>query len=164
MPIANVTQPEVLPVDETLRLRRYDGNHAFALDWYQDEETVWLVDGVRRPYDTETLTAMYTYLDAHGELYWIETLADGAWRPIGDVTFWQEDMPIVIGDAQYRGRGVGGKVVAALIQRGRALGYAHLGVEEIYDWNAASRRCFEKAGFRACEKTEKGSRFRLELT
>ena len=59
--------------------------------------------------------------------------------PSGDVTFWREDMPIVIGDRRFRGKGIGGKVVAALIARGRALGWDRLGVAEIYDHNAASR-------------------------
>lgn len=39
---------------------------------------------------------MYSYLDAHGELYFIEWKENGVWVPIGDVTFWQEDLPIVI--------------------------------------------------------------------
>ncbi len=41
--------------------------------------------------------------------------------PIGDVTFWQEDMPIVIGDKKYCGKGVGGKVksnVSLILRRG----------------------------------------------
>lgn len=163
MPIPGVTQPETLPIAEGLRLRKYDGQHEFALPWYQDEELVWLVDGDRKLYDASLLTKMYTYLNDHGELYWIEAQEGGAWRPIGDVTFWQEDMPIVIADETYRGRGVGGKIIAALIQRGRELGYDHLGVDEIYDWNEASRRCFERHGFRACEMTEKGSRYHLNL-
>jgi len=48
-------------------------------------------------------------------------------------------------------------------KRGRLLGYDKLYIGEIYDFNIASRRCFEKAGFTAYEKTEKGSRFVLEL-
>ena len=106
---------------------------------------------------------MYRWLDAHGELYFIEVLENGAYKPIGDVTFRQGDMPIVIGDKRYRGKKIGSRVVSALIQRGKALGYGHLAVEEIYDWNEGSRRCFEKAGFRACEKTEKGARYRLDF-
>lgn len=163
MPIAGIDQPAILPVDDGLRLRKYDGAHEFALAWYQDEELVWLVDGVRRAYDAETLNRMYTYLNSHGELYWIEVEENGAWRPIGDVTFWQEDMPIVIGDPAYRGKGIGRKVISALIERGKELGYDHLAVEEIYDWNIGSRRCFESAGFVACEKSEKGSSYRLAL-
>ena len=163
MPIAGIDQPAILPVDDGLRLRKYDGAHEFALAWYQDEEMVWLVYGVRRAYDAETLNRMYTYLNSHGELYWIEVEENGAWRPIGDVTFWQEDMPIVIGEAAWRGKGIGRRVIAALVQRGRALGYGSLHVEEIYDWNEGSRRCFESVGFRACVKTDKGSSYVLTL-
>ena len=163
MPIAGIEQPEYIPVSDTVRLRRFDGKYDFALAWYQDIETVRLVDGVEEPYSPETLRRMYTYLDSHGELYFIEAQENGLWRPIGDVAFWREDMPIVIGDRAYRGKGVGRAVVSALAERGRALGYDTLYVKEIYDFNTASRRCFESAGFRACEKTEKGSRYRLGL-
>ena len=40
---------------------------------------------------------------------------------------------------------------------------SRLGVNEIYDYNTASRKCFENAGFRVLEKTEKGNRFYMEL-
>lgn len=163
MAIAGIIQPDFLEVGEGLRLRRYDGRFDFALPWYQDEETVYLVDGNRTPYTPQRLERMYAYLDARGELYFIEALTGGVYTPIGDVAFWQDDMPIVIGDKRYRGRGVGGRVIAALVTRGRALGYGRLRVEEIYDYNAASRRCFESAGFRAYEKTARGSRFELLL-
>ena len=106
---------------------------------------------------------MYHYLDNAGELYFIEALENGVYKPIGDVTFWQEDMPIVIGDPDYRGRGLGRKIISALVERGRELGYNRLGVDEIYDWNEGSKRCFESIGFTACEKTEKGSRYALIL-
>lgn len=161
MPIPNVTQPDILSVSETLRLRKFDDVFDFAFEWYQDEETVYLVDGVRRPYTRETLGNMYHYLEKQGELYFIEVLEE-RWKPIGDVTFWKEDMPIVIGDRNYRDRGIGRQVIAALVQRGRSLGYDTLRVNEIYDWNPASRKCFESTGFRAWEKTETGSRFVLD--
>lgn len=164
MPIPGIPQPEQLPLSPALRLRRYDGPADRALAWYQDEETVWLVDGVRRPYDRDRLEQMYAWLDRHGELYWIEQAGpDGVFRPIGDVTFSRQDLPIVIGERSARGKGIGRQVVAALIDRGRQLGYPFLLVNEIYDWNPASRRLFEGLGFRACEKTEKGSRYRLDL-
>lgn len=162
MPMQGIAQPELLMVDEGLRLRRYDGGRTFALPWYQDEETLWLVDGCREPYDEAKLARMYTYLNAQGELYWIEIREGDAWRPIGDVTFWPEDMPIVIGEAAYRGRGIGAKVIRALAERGRALGFDSLAVQEIYHYNAASRRCFEKAGF--CEVKSTGAGVTLRLT
>ena len=111
----------------------------------------------------ERLEKMYTYLDHHGELYFIEILRDDQWVPVGDVTFWQEDMPIVIGDPTLRGMGLGSMVVRRLIQRGQELGYKQLFVDEIYDYNTGSKRCFEKAGFKPYEKTEKGWKYRLEL-
>ena len=163
MPIPNIPQPEILPVSETLRLRKFDDVYSFALEWYQDPELVWLVDGKREPYTVEKLGQMYHYLDRQGELYFIEALTDGAWKPIGDVTFWQEDMPIVIGEAKHRGKGIGKAVLAVLIQRGRELGFPSLGVEEIYEWNPASRKCFESTGFRECGKTEKGNRFEIKF-
>lgn len=163
MPIVNIEQPEIIQISHDLRVRKYDGNHEFAFDWYQDEETVWLVDGVRRPYSYETLANMYGYLDNHGELYFIEVREEAGFRPIGDVTFWQADMPIVIGDPAYRGRGIGRQVVAALIDRGRELGYAELRVNEIYKYNAGSLKCFQSVGFEVFEETEKGYRLRIKL-
>lgn len=163
MPIQGVKQPEIIRIEDTLRLRKFDGKYEFALKWYQDEDMVYLVDGVRRAYDMGRLTRMYTYLNQVGELYFIEVFENGSFQPIGDVTFWQDDLPIVIGEPRFRGKGIGRKILSALVQRGRMLEFDHMCVGEIYDWNEPSRRCFESLGFRAYEKTEKGSRYRLDL-
>ena len=163
MAILGVDQPESIEINQVLRLRRFDGTADFAFAWYQDEELVYLVDGVKKPYSRETLRGMYAYLDAHGELYFIEALEDGAFVPIGDVTFWREDMPIVIGNPAYRGRGIGRQVIMALMERGRQLGYDRLGVREIYDFNEASIRCFTACGFLPVERTEKGWRYEAKL-
>ena len=163
MAIENIVQPEVILIEPGLRLRSFDGKFDFALEWYQDPEIVYLVDGVREPYSPEKLLRMYAYLFKRGELYFIEVEKDGVFVPVGDVTFWQEDMPIVIGDPCCRGKGIGRKVIGALIERGRQLGYDTLRVGEIYDWNEASRRCFMSKGFIPCEKTEKGSTYILRM-
>lgn len=163
MAISGVEQPEIIQVTAELRLRKYDGVYDFAFDWYQDEETVYFVDGVRKPYSEETLKCMYEYLNKQGELYFIEVLEEDTYRPIGDVCFWKDDMPIVIGEKAYRGKGYGSKIVSALIERGKTLGYDTLYVNEIYEFNIGSRRCFEKLGFVAYEKTEKGNRFCLKM-
>lgn len=159
MPIQGIKQPEIIQIDETLRLRKFDGIYDFAFDWYQDVETVYMVDGVKRPYSQETLKCMYEYLDKQGELYFIEVQKADTYVPIGDVTFWKDDMPIVIGDKAHRGQGIGKKVIQCLIKRGQELGYQTLYVNEIYEFNEASRKCFESLGFRAYEKTEKGNRY-----
>ena len=163
MAIQEIDKPAVIQIDESLRLRKYDGVYDFALAWYQDEETVYLVDGKKYPYTMPRLKGMYEYLNNAGELYFIEVLENGTYKPIGDVTFWQEDMPIVIGDPNYRGKGIGRRVIQSLIRRGRMLGFDHLEVGEIYDWNEGSRRCFESVGFRVFKKTEKGHSFQMTL-
>ncbi len=163
MAIQGIEQPVVIQIDESLRLRKYDGVYDFALEWYQDEDTLYLVDGKKDPYTMERLKGMYEYLNNAGELYFIEALENGTYKPIGDVTFWQEDMPIVIGERNYHGKKIGRKIVSALVQRGKDLGYDHLEIGEIYDWNEGSQRCFKSVGFRAYEKTEKGSKYRLTL-
>jgi RimJ/RimL family protein N-acetyltransferase len=164
MPIESTPQPEIIDIDEQLRLRRFDGECGFALEWYLDPETVWLVDGVRTPYTPEKLRGMYGYLDRHGELYFIEVMKDGAFIPVGDVTFWQEDMPIVIGDPACRGKQIGRKVVSALTQRARQLGWKEIFVDQIYHYNVPSRKCFEAAGFQLFASTEKGVTLRKDLT
>lgn len=163
MPIEGIIQPDIIDIEPGLRLRSFDGRFDFALEWYLDPEVVYLVDGVREPYSPEKLKRMYAYLYKRGELYFIELEKDGAFVPVGDVTFWQDDMPIVIGDPECRGKGIGRKVVGALIERGKSLGYDALRIGEIYDWNPASQKCFASMGFKPCEKTEKGSKFVLEL-
>ncbi|MDE7219311.1 MAG: GNAT family N-acetyltransferase [Oscillospiraceae bacterium] len=163
MPIENIIQPEVLPVSETLRLRKYDGNHDFALPWYLDPETVWLVDGDRDPYTPELLNKMYTHQDTHGELYFIEFLEKSDWRPIGDVCLSLDDFAIVIGEKDLRGKGVGRAVVSALVGRARALGWKQVRVGGIYDFNPGSQRMFASLGFRKEAKTEKGHSYILPL-
>lgn len=159
MAIEGMKQPEILWISDALRLRKFDGVYDFAFDWYQDEETVYLVDGVRKKYSQETLKCMYEYLDKQGELYFIEILENDEFKPIGDVTFWQNDMPIIIGDKSYRGKGIAKQVIGALIERGLSMGYTELYVGEIYEFNIVSRKCFESMGFVAYEKTEKGNKF-----
>ncbi|MCD8067713.1 MAG: GNAT family N-acetyltransferase [Lachnospiraceae bacterium] len=162
MPIPEIIQPEFIRVDENMRLRKYAGNCAFALDWYQDEETFMMVDGQYHPYDFDRLYRMYEFLEKRGEVYFIEYRDDNimSWIPIGAVSFWQSDMPIVIGKPEFRGRGIGEKVVLALVERGKELGFNDIEVADIYDYNLPSIRMFEKCGFLPVGKTEKGHRYR----
>ena len=157
-------QPEYIFIDSSLRLRKYDGQAHLAFSWYQDLEVIRLIDGSREPYTLQRIKKMYDYFTYHGEVYFIEVLINAGWQPIGDVSFWQEDMPIVIGNSAYRGQGIGRTVVQALVERGRKLGYKRLYVQEIYDDNEASKKMFESVGFYPLEKTENGHRYALDLT
>lgn len=163
MPIENIEQPEVLSVSDALRLRKYDGNHDFALAWYLDRETVWLVDGDDDIYTPELLNKMYSHQDAHGELYFIEFRESDSWKPIGDVCLSLDDFAIVIGEKDFRGKGVGRAVVSALVDRARALGWKRVRLSDIYDFNAGSQRLFTSLGFQAEAKTEKGGSYIFPL-
>jgi|SRR5690554_1978405 len=163
MPIENTIQPELIYINNVLRLRKFDNNYAFAYNWYQDEETVNLVDGVTEPYNYDKLKNMYEYLNNKGELYFIEIIEHDKFVPIGDVTFWQYDLPIVIGDKNYRGKGIGKQVVKALINRAIDLGYKEIHVREIYKFNIGSQRLFESLGFVKVGKTEDGFSYKLTL-
>ena len=50
----------VLDIDADLRLVRLDAPPAEALSWYQDPETLLMVDGKREPYTPERLARMHT--------------------------------------------------------------------------------------------------------
>lgn len=164
MPIFGIEQPEVIDVQNGIRLRRFDGVYDFAFEWYQDEDTVYMVDGVHRAYDADLLERMYSYLNDRGELYFIERLEkNGSYTPIGDVTLCVDDLPIVIGSAAHRGRGVGKAVIQALVSRAKAIGLAELRVGEIYECNMRSRKLFESMGFKVCGRTPSGFSYVMPL-
>lgn len=165
MAIKGVIQPEIIEIDDSLRLRKYTDDCAFALDWYQDEETLLLVDGDKKPYHMEKLYQMYHYLQSKGEVYFIEakTVGTSDYIPIGDVSFWQNDLPIVIGNKNFRGKGIGTKVVNALLERALKLNFPYLEVAKIYYYNIGSQKLFENLGFQVIGDTDKGHRYRLLL-
>ncbi len=164
MPVEGIPQPELLLISPTLRLRKYGGVFDFALPWYQDPVVLRMSEGEgTEPYTLENLKWMYTYLDTHGELYWIEEDQGAGFVPIGDVTLCREDLPIALGSSSVRGRGIGKAVLKALIERARALHWDHLAVQNIYSYNAASQKLFLSCGFKETEKTKTGASYRLEL-
>lgn len=165
MPIDGMIQPDTIKISSTLRLRKFTDDCAFALKWYQDEETLLLVDGKIDLYDMKRIYQMYHYLQEQGELYFIECKAEDGEQfiPVGDVTFGKSDLPIVIGERSKRGKGIGKQVIQALIHRARTLGFSALRVAEIYDYNVGSRKLFEDCGFRVVGATEKGHSYELIL-
>lgn len=157
-------QPEFINVTPCVRLRRFDHIDPHALEWYQDPETLRLVDGpTRQPYDWVLLERMYRYLAQHGELYYIEYRQEDEFIPIGDVTLMPDDLPIVIGAPEFRGKGIGYHVVRALMARARENGWRTLMVQDIYDYNAGSKRLFKKCGFVPYQPTKLGQSYRCDL-
>lgn len=164
MPIEGTKQLDYIHIDNELRLRAYDGIFDFAFDWYQDISSLELIDGKGKavPYTYERLKRMYEYLNQQGELYFIEIKSGEDYIPIGDVTFWKDDMPIVI-SREYRNRGIGTRVLRALIHRAKALGYEQLQVTQIFHFNTGSDKLFQSVGFTKDRTTEEGSSYILDL-
>ncbi len=163
MPIKNIIQPLFININDTLRLKKFDEICLASFDWYQDLDTVYLVDGIKIPYDLDKLKRMYNHLNNHGELYYIEILENNVFIPIGDVTFCQYDMPIVIGDKKYRNKGIGKLVLQTLIARAKELKMTKLNVKEIYKFNKQSQKTFESLGFKQVSNTEISYSYSLDL-
>ena len=137
--------------DDLVRLRPYredasDIEH--AVRWYQDPEVLYYSEGPgTEPFTRDRVVRMYRYLAAHGELYIIEVQTTDGWHPIGDVTLAHDTLPIVIGDARWRSRGIGARVLRLVIQRARDLGWAQLQAKHIWTDNLRSQRLFLACGF-----------------
>lgn len=141
--------PQILPVDEELRLRPYagDADVDLAWPWYRDPETVALLDGPGGPaYERERVAAMYDALVAQGEVYLIERRTPEGWQAVGDVTLAHDTLPIVVAPDQRR-QGIGRRALLRLVDRARVLGWQELRVREVYDDNPASHRLFAGLGF-----------------
>lgn len=157
-------QPEILNLSHSLRLRKFQYIVPQALSWYQDTETLRLICRQNyEPFDQVRLKRMYQYLEQHGELYYIELLTHGIFKAIGDVTLCPRDLPIVIGNSAYRGKGLGSRVIFALSQRAFAHGMTVVSIEDIYDDNIGSQRVFQKCGFSRDKKTKFGHSYQLFL-
>ncbi|MHB9146841.1 MAG: GNAT family N-acetyltransferase [Symbiobacteriia bacterium] len=135
--------------DLRLRLAELPRDVAAAVPWYQDPEVLRFSEGEGTPpYDATMVERMYRYLSEHGELYLIEVReGKGNWHAIGDATLCRDSLPLVIGEPEYRSRGLGKRVLRSLIDRARELGWAELQVKRVFTYNARSRRLFEGAGF-----------------
>lgn len=69
----------------------------------------------------------------------------------------------MVGEKGLRGKKIGRRVVKALIERAKQLGYKELYVDMIYHYNTGSQRMFESVGFTAYQTTEKGKKYKHEI-
>jgi GNAT superfamily N-acetyltransferase len=142
--------PDLLPVDDGLRLRAFAGEADvdLAWPWYRDPGTVALVDGPGSPtYARDRVAAMYQSLSAQGEVYLIERRTpECGWDAVGDVTLAPDTLPIVIAPG-CRGLGIGRRVLLRLVDRARVLGWGELRVRDVAPDDEASHRLFTGLGF-----------------
>ena len=167
MPLPNINQPEMIIVNPNIRLRKYDGNYKLGLPWYQDPYVIHNSEGIldeSKKLDLDYVKGMYSWLNEHGELYFIEILENNFYRPIGDVTIKPENPPIAIGVKQYRGIGVGTVVMKVVIERLKTLGYVKISNSTIYKWNTSSIKMHEKLGFIRVNETANEYFYDLDLS
>jgi len=152
MPYRNFKQPEIIEIDTNLRLRAYDGNYQVAVPWYQNEVVYYNSEGItdkNKIPDEEYVKGMYEYFQKiDSEMYFIEVMKDGKFIPIGDAAMKEENPPIVIGVDEYRGIGIGKKVMTAIINRAREVGITRITETTIYEYNIASQKLYESLGFK----------------
>jgi RimJ/RimL family protein N-acetyltransferase len=166
MAYKDFVQPQIINIDNEVRLRAYDGNYQQAILWYQDEVVYYNSEGITdssKIPDESYVKRMYEYLNNNGELYFIEIHEDGKYIPIGDVTLKEQNPPIAIGVAKYRGKGIGTKVMKAIIKRAKEIGMTKFYGTTIYDYNIASQRMHEALGYKCVEIKGKDRIYELEL-
>jgi len=123
-----------------------------ALPWYQDREVMLYSEGLEdRTYTAEEIESMYSYLSGIGQLYFIELKDQEGWKAIGDATYSQTTLPIVIGHPAYRGKGIGKEVIMTFISKAKKEGLRYLRLKEIYDYNHRSIKMFTGLGFKRAD-------------
>ena len=166
MALKEFEQPEIIDINDSLRLRKYDGHYELFLPGYRDpvvyQNSEGIFDEGRIP-DLDYVKRMCTYLAKVGELYYIEAKENGTYVPIGDVTVKEENPPIAIWREAYRGKGIGRLVMEAVIGRLKELGSAKITGSTVYQWNTASQKLHERMGFRRVSEDEKEIVYEREL-
>lgn len=151
MPFDHIEQPNIIVIDDSLRLRKYDGKYRQAVIWYQDDIVRKFSEGITDSnyrLDENWVAKKLNGLNSVGELYFIEVLENNTFIAIGDVTLLDNNPPIEIGVAKYRGVGIGKKVMLALIERAKKIGIKKIYNVGCYEDNIASHRMLLGAGFK----------------
>ena len=158
MPLKNIEQPQIIRIRDDLHLRKYDGHYEQFLPGYQDPCVYQNSEGIfdeRKIPTLDYVKGMCTYLANVGELYYIEVKENDTFIPIGDVTIKDENPPIAIWKAAYRGKGIGKLVMQAVIGRLKELGFVRIQGSTVYQWNIPSQKLHEGLGFVRIKEDEK---------
>jgi len=134
-------------IDDEIRLIPYYRNDEVSLQWYQDLDVCKQVDNRDEPYDLELLHAMYDYLCAHGECYYIEYKG----VLVGDVSLRDNTELAIVVCKEYQNRHIGRRCIADMIKLAHEKGMEKVRAE-IYSFNTQSRAMFMAAGFKQVDE------------
>ena len=96
MPLSAIPQPEIIEINENLRLRRYDGHYERFLPPYQNPYVYQNSEGIfddAKKLDLDYVKRMCSYLDRTGEFYYIEAKENDTYICIGDLTAYIWNLP-----------------------------------------------------------------------
>lgn len=134
-------------VDGEIQLIRYYPNYKTSLTWYREPELCRQVDNRDTVYDLELLKAMYKYLNAKGDLFYIKYRN----RLCGDVCLQPDGEINIVVAKPFQNKHIGRRVIAEIIRLADEKGIGELHAV-IYSFNHQSRRMFESVGFRQTEE------------
>ncbi len=159
-------QPEIIEIEQGLRLRKFDGNIERMVEGYKDpvvyQNSEGIFDEDKIP-DINYISGMCKYLENVGEFYFIEVIENGEYVPIGDVTVKPENPPIAIWQEKYRGIGIGTKVMKTVIKILSENGCKKITETSIFKWNTASQKMHEGLGFVRVNETDDEYIYELEI-
>lgn len=135
-------EKRILVVDQEVRLIPYYPLYEVTLDWYQDLDVCKQVDNIDHPYDLALLKAMYTYLNEHGQCFYMAYCGQLA----GDITLRSNGEICLVVCKAYQNRHIGRRCTEALLHLAKAQGMPCVKAN-IYAFNRQSQRMFEAVGF-----------------
>lgn len=130
-------------VDEKIKLIPFYKNEMVAIDWYQDKDLVKQVDNVEEAYTIEKLNRMYSYLDTHGDCFYIEYEK----ILVGDITLCDDGEISIVICRDYQNKHIGRKCVFDMIELAKEKGFNRV-YAKIYSFNAQSQKMFQRVGFK----------------
>ena len=142
-------------VDRDIELIPYYPDPDTALQWYLDPDVCRQVDNIDHVYDEELLDRMYTYLNTHGDCYYIRYRD----QMVGDVSLRDNSEISIVVCKEFQNRHIGRRCVLDMISLAREKGMKEVRAN-IYAFNTQSQRMFEAAGFQ--KESEEWYVFRLD--
>jgi len=129
-------------IDTELRLVPYYPNEETALAWYQDAQLCRQVDNMEGVYSLERLRRMYSFLNAHGNCFYIQYNG----KLIGDVTLRNDGEISIVICREYQNRHIGRRCVQEMLALAAEKKMCQVRAN-IYAFNTQSRKMFESVGF-----------------
>ena len=130
-------------VDLEITLVPYYPNPDVALAWYQDLDVCRQVDNIDHAYTPDLLNKMYTWLNTHGDCYYIRYCG----KLVGDVSLRDNAEISIVICKKYQNLHIGRRCIAEMLALAREKGLKEVRAN-IYSFNTQSQKMFESVGFR----------------